>query len=118
MLHDLALYAGGIVLLAGSLFVLAAAIGVLRLPDIYTRMHAASKAGAVGGGLILLAVAVLGQDVAVAVRALIGILFLLLTTPLAAHLLARASYLAGYRPYNGTVIDDIEKAAEQNSANK
>jgi len=118
MLHSLALYAGGIVLLAGSFFVLMAAIGVLRLPDLYTRMHAASKAGAVGGGLILLAVAVLGQDAAIAVRAVIGIVFLLLTTPLSAHLLARASYLAGYKPGNETVADDIAINAEQNSANK
>jgi len=118
MLHSLALYVGGIVLLAGSLFVLMAAIGVLRLPDLYTRMHAASRAGAVGGGLILLAVAVLGQDAAIAVRAVIGIVFLLLTTPLSAHLLARASYLAGYKPGSETVADDIAINAEQNSANK
>ncbi len=118
MLSALALYIGGMFLLAGSAFALVAAIGVLRLPDLYTRMHAASKAGAVGGGLILLAVALVGLDVAVAVRALIGVVFLLVTTPLAAHLLARASYLAGDRPRNQTVVDDISENEEQNSDNK
>jgi multicomponent Na+:H+ antiporter subunit G len=53
MIADIAIYLGSALLLLGALFSLIAAIGVLRLPDLYTRMHAASKAGAVGGGLIL-----------------------------------------------------------------
>lgn len=118
MLADLALYLGGILLLIGATFVLIATIGVIRLPDLYTRMHAASKAGAVGGGLILLAVALVGLDTAVAIRALIGIIFLLVTTPLAAHLLARASHLADCRANNQSVVDDIIQNEEQNSANK
>lgn len=116
MLADIVLYAGGALLLVGAAFTLLATIGVIRLPDLYTRMHAASKAGAVGGGLILLAVALLSQDAAVALRAIIGIVFLLLTTPVAAHLLARATHLVGYRPCNETVIDDITRKVEQNSA--
>lgn len=91
---DLVIYFGCVVLLLGALFVLLAVIGVLRLPDILTRMHAASKAGVVGGGLILLAVAILSFEFAVALRAMIGVGFLLLTTPLAAHLLARGAYRA------------------------
>ncbi len=118
MLNEIMLYAGGLVLLAGAAFVLVAAIGVIRLPDLYTRMHAASKAGAVGGGLILLAVALLAYDVAVAIRAVIGVIFLVLTTPLAAHLLARSGHLAGYEPISETVVDDITKNDEQNSKNK
>ena len=110
------LYLGGTLLLVGAVFALLAAIGILRLPDLYTRMHAASKAGAVGGGLILLAVALSSQDAAVALRAVIGLMFLLLTTPLAAHLLARASQLAGYEPCKETVLDEISSNAEQNPA--
>jgi multicomponent Na+:H+ antiporter subunit G len=106
-LTDLLIYLGGTLLLLGSVFTLLAAVGVVRLPDLYTRMHAASKAGAVGGGLILLAVALLSQDAAVALRAVIGVIFLLLTTPISAHLLAKASYQAGYRPAEGTVVDEI-----------
>ncbi|WP_297111771.1 monovalent cation/H(+) antiporter subunit G [uncultured Devosia sp.] len=112
MLEGLELYLGGILLLIGAAFTLLAAVGVVRLPDLYTRMHAASKAGAVGGGLILLAVAVLSQDAAVSIRAIIGVLFVLLTTPVSAHLLAKASYLTGYRPCKETVIDDIAKIEE------
>ena len=116
MLTGLELYVGGVLLLLGAVFTLLAAIGVVRLPDLYTRMHAASKAGAVGGGLILLAVAVLSQDAAVSLRAVIGMVFLLLTTPVSAHLLARASYLSGYRPCKETKIDELASNKKQNSA--
>jgi multicomponent Na+:H+ antiporter subunit G len=118
MLADLAIYLGGTLLLLGSVFTLLATVGVVRFPDLYTRMHAASKAGAVGGGLILLAVAVLGQDAAIALRAVIGIVFLLLTTPVSAHLLARASYIAGYRPSRETVLDELGGNNDQNPAAK
>lgn len=114
MLQDLAIYLGGCLLVAGAVFTLLAAVGVIRLPDLYTRMHAASKAGAVGGGLILLAVAVVGQDAAVSMRAIIGIVFLLLTTPISAHLLARASYISGYRASNATLIDELAEKNEKN----
>ncbi|MDB5623034.1 MAG: monovalent cation/H(+) antiporter subunit [Devosia sp.] len=98
MIVELALYGGAMLMLLGSLFSLLATIGVLRFPDLLTRMHAASKAGAVGGGLLLLAVALVSLDAAVALRALLGILFLLLTTPVAAHLLARVSYQPAAEP--------------------
>jgi multicomponent Na+:H+ antiporter subunit G len=114
MLVGLEYYVGGIVLVLGATFTLLAAVGVVRLPDLYTRMHAASKAGAVGGGLILVAVAVLSQDASVSMRAVIGVLFLLLTTPVSAHLLARASYLSGYKPCNQTLIDELASNNEQN----
>ena len=115
MLTGMGLYVGGVVLVLGAVFTLLAAVGVVRLPDLYTRMHAASKAGAVGGGLILIAVAVLSQDAAVAIRAVVGVIFLLLTTPVSAHLLARASYLSGYKPCNETVVDELASNKDQNS---
>lgn len=115
MLADIALCLGGVLLILGAIFTLLAAVGVVRLPDLYTRMHAASKAGAVGGGLILLAVALVCMEAAVALRAVIGVIFLLLTTPISAHLLARASYLAGYRADESTVRDDLKTRLEQNS---
>lgn len=113
MIADLAIYAGCVLLLLGAVFSLIAAIGVLRLPDLYTRMHAASKAGAVGGGLVLIAVALLCFDVGVALRAIIGFVFLLLTTPVGAHLLARASYHASGQSPQNMVIDDLKSRSEQ-----
>jgi multicomponent Na+:H+ antiporter subunit G len=109
------IYAGCILLLLGASFSLIAAVGVLRLPDLYTRMHAASKAGAVGGGLILLAVALVCFDAAVALRAVIGVVFLLLTTPLAAHLLARASYQAADHSSANMVADELKSKRSPSS---
>lgn len=110
MIEDLALYLGGTLLVLGAAFSLLATIGVVRLPDLYTRLHAASKAGAVGGGLVLLAVALVSLDGAVSIRAVIGVLFLILTTPVSAHLLARAAYISGYHVWADTVQNDLELA--------
>lgn len=109
MLVEFAQALAALVMVLGSLFSLLAAVGLLRLPDLYTRMHAASKAGVVGAGMILLAVAIVSFDGAVALRAMLGIIFLVLTTPVSAHLLARAAYQAGVRLTDRTSIDDLKQ---------
>ena len=91
MMAEIADYIAALLVVLGAGFSLIAAVGVLRLPDLYTRLHAASKAGAIGAGLIFLAVAVASLDGAVILRALLGIVFQLLSTPVSAHLLARAA---------------------------
>ncbi len=98
---------GGLLLL-GALFCFIAAVGLLRLPDLYTRMHAASKAGALGSGLMLVAVALYALDLSVATRAVAGFVFLLLTTPVSAHLLARSAYFRGYEPSDQTYRDELK----------
>src|SRR5690606_26875108 len=95
---DALTYLAAALMLAGALFSLLAAFGVLRLPDLYMRLHAASKAGVVGAGMILLAVAVSSFDAALALRAVLGIVFLVLSTPVSAHLLARSALKAGHSP--------------------
>ncbi|QCI98384.1 monovalent cation/H(+) antiporter subunit G [Agrobacterium larrymoorei] len=97
-----------VLLVSGALFSLTAAIGINRLPDIYTRMHAASKAGTVGSGLLLLAVGLHSQELPVLARAIAGFLFVVLTAPVSAHLLAKASHTVGYRLTSFTVRDDLE----------
>ncbi|MFN4010599.1 MAG: monovalent cation/H(+) antiporter subunit G [Pannonibacter sp.] len=86
----------GLTLIIGALFALLAAVGVLRLPDVYSRMHAASKAGTVGSGLLLIALALDAGQLDVTTRAIAGVLFFLLTAPISAHLLAKAAFAAGY----------------------
>ena len=98
----------GLVLLTGALFCFVSAVGLLRLPDLYTRMHAASKAGALGSGLMLVAVALYALDLAIATRALAGVVFLLLTTPISAHLLARSAYFKGFEPCDLTHRDELK----------
>lgn len=101
-------YVAGIFMLVGSMFCLLAAVGILRLPDLYTRMHAASKAGTMGAGLLLAAIAIISFDGAVILRAIAGFTFLLLTAPVSAHLLARAAFLTGYKPTSLTVVNDLD----------
>ena len=100
MIAEIVLVVAAVAIVAGGIFGLLAAVGVLRLPDLYTRMHAASKAGVVGSGLILLGVALASGESAIILRAILGILFLTLTTPISAHLLARAAIKAGHVPFN------------------
>ncbi len=96
-----------VLLLAGALFSLVAAIGIVRLPDLYSRMHAASKAGTVGSGLLLLAVGIHSQDLPILARALAGFVFFVLTAPISAHLLARAAHKAGHRLTPPSVRDEL-----------
>ena len=92
----------------GAAFCLIAGIGVARFPDLYVRMHAATKAGTLGAGLVFLAVALMGMELGVVLRALAAILFLFLTAPVAAHLLARAAYASGVKMWHGSTIDDLD----------
>lgn len=93
---------GAILLVVGALINLLAAVGLLRLPDFFMRMHAVTKAGVVGSGLILLGLAMVHGGLAVWVKVLIGLAFLLLTTPVAGHLLGRAAYVGGAPFWSGT----------------
>ena len=111
MIRDLVMIIAGVLVLAGAGFTAIAAIGILRLPDLFTRMHAASKAGSVGVGLMLLALALVAAQTAEALRAVAAILFFLLTTPISAHLLAKAAYAAGYPLWKGSVLDEMPPEA-------
>ena len=99
--------AAGACLAVGAFLLVAAAIGVVRMPDTYTRMSAASKASSLGASLVFLAIALAAGEIAVSWRALLGILFLLLTTPVASHMLGRAAYLDGAPKFEGTVTDEL-----------
>ena len=101
-------YVAAVLLLLGSLLSAVAALGILRFPDVYTRLHAASKAGPLGAGLILLGVAFASGDWAVAVRCVLGFLFLILTSPVSAHLLARAALRSGTAPDPRTSIQEYD----------
>jgi multicomponent Na+:H+ antiporter subunit G len=96
-----------VLLVSGAFFALVAAVGLVRLPDLYTRMHAASKAGTVGSGLLLFAAGVESGEITVFARALLGFVFFILTAPVAAHLLARAAHATGYRLLPPSVRDDL-----------
>lgn len=97
----------GILLIAGSLFVFFAALGLLRMPDLLMRMHAGTKAGTLGVTLILISVMVHFGTIAVATKSLIGIVFLFITIPIGAHVLGRAAYFINIPLWHNTIIDEL-----------
>ena len=89
-----------VVLLAGGVFFTAvSAVGVLRLPDLYTRAHATSKADTLGTLLMLLGVAVVVDGVSARVKIVLLLLFVFVTSPTAAHAITRAAYDQGIEPW-------------------
>jgi len=94
------------VLLIGAFFMLVASIGLIRLPDVYSRMHAATKAATFGMLGILLAVILYFQEAAVSTHAILAIFFIFLTVPVAAHLIARAAYRRGPALAEVTRLDE------------
>lgn len=92
----------------GTALLLIAAIGTLRLPDIFLRMSATSKASSLGASCLLLALGVASADVGTGVRAVAGTAFLLLTTPVASHMIGRAAYLSNTTLWKGTIRDDLQ----------
>lgn len=83
--------------LLGAGFLVAAAVGLVRFSDPLQRMHASTKAGTVGAGFILLGVVLQMWDTETTVIGLSTLIFLLLTIPIAGHLLGRAAYVSGAR---------------------
>lgn len=79
----------------GSVFMGLAAVGVVRLPDLYLRMQAATKASTLGLMVLAVAAALHFAELAVAARAFLIVFFVFLTSPVGAHALGRAAYRAG-----------------------
>lgn len=92
--------------LTGSVFMLISAVGLLRMPDLFTRMHAATKVGTVGIVGIVTAAAIHFGEMRVAAPAVLIIVFFLATAPVAAHMIGRAAYLFGVPLWKKTVIDE------------
>lgn len=86
----------------GTLIMLIAAIGMLRMPDLYMRMQAATKGSALAATLVFLGAFVYFLEPPVVARVLAAIVFLFMTLPIAAHLISRASYLTGVQIWQGT----------------
>lgn len=100
---------------SGALFVFLAAVGLVRMPDLYLRISVTTKAATLGIGLILVAAALYFNEVAVTTRVFAIILFILLTAPIGAHLLGRASYFVGVRMWKKSVLDELENKYHKRS---
>lgn len=105
MINDLF---ASIFLIAGAFLMLLAGLGSVRMPDLLMRMHATTKAGALGSGLIMLGVATHFLDSSVTARCFAIILFIMLTAPVAAHMIGRAGYFVGVPLWHNTIRDDLQ----------
>ena len=94
-----------IALLTGGFFLFVGALGMVRLPDFWARLHAASILDSAGLGLILLGMALQAGWTLVLVKIVLIVLFLFITGPTASHAVANAAYVSGSRPLG---IDDVE----------
>lgn len=105
---------GAWLIVIGLLFDLMGAVGLVRLPDVYNRLQAATKCVTLGTCLILLGLLVRSGFDALGVKALLCALFVLLTTPVGAHAIARGAHRSGVRLWERSVGDaylaDREKA--------
>jgi multicomponent Na+:H+ antiporter subunit G len=94
-----------LLLLVGALLCLVAAVGVIRLGDVFSRMHAATKAGTLGLALICLAAMLLADDWRLAVECMVVLLFMLATAPIGAHLIGRAAFRSRVKVDPATSVD-------------
>jgi len=101
------LWLGSMFLVLGALLAAIAALGVLRLPDFFMRMHAATKAGVAGCGVLLVGVGFVDGSASTWAKVVLAVAFLLLTTPVAAHVLGRAGYIGGTPLWRGTASDAL-----------
>lgn len=92
----------------GSFAILFASIGILRMPDFFLRLSVTVKASTLGVGLLLAAAAVVFPEVFVTTKAIAIVFFLILTSPVAAHMIGRASYLSGISLWKGTQLDELD----------
>ncbi len=95
-------------LLTGCAFLFLAAMGIVRMPDLYIRMSSSSKAVSLGVGFVALGLAVHMNDSGVTTRAFLLIVLFLLKAPVAAHMLGRAAYMNGVPLWEATTVDDMK----------
>jgi multicomponent Na+:H+ antiporter subunit G len=88
----------GALLLGGGFFCVSGAVGILRFPDFYTRMHAAGVTDTLGAGLVLIGLMLQAPDAIVFCKLLLVLLFALITGPTASHALAKAALRGGLEP--------------------
>ena len=99
-----------IFILLGLLMMLAAAVGVLRLPDAYCRAHASGMSSTFGAMFFMVAALVYFtvQTGTFPFKLFLIALFIFLTGPIGSHMLTRAAYFTGIKPWEGTVVDDLK----------
>lgn len=106
-----------LLIILGTLFHLVGSFGIMRLPDIYTRSHAATKSTTLGVICVLVGTFLffLFNEELVSAKLLLGIVFVFLTSPVAGHLIGRAAYRSGVSLWKHSVHDDLKKRMDEHS---
>jgi len=104
MINGLIIVLSGI----GSIAILLASIGILRMPDLYLRLSVTTKAATLGIGLILVSAALYFQNVGVTSRVIAILFFTTVTAPVSAQLIARAAYLIKTKMWKHTIVNELE----------
>ncbi len=99
----LAYYAGMALIIFGAIFLFLGALGILRLPDVYNRLQAGTKATTLGAFSAIIGAGLVEPEWFP--KALIIAVFILMTNPISSHALARASYRRGVKLWKGSVVD-------------
>ncbi|PLT34015.1 monovalent cation/H(+) antiporter subunit G [Bacillus sp. V5-8f] len=102
----------GILILLGAFLSLVSAFGIVRLPDVYTRNHAASKSSTLGIMSILIGTFIYFflEHGHFNSRILLGVVFIFITAPVAGHIISRAAYNTGVKLWDKSVLDDLKQA--------
>jgi len=103
---------GGIITLIGSIFLFLGALGVLRMPDVFNRMQAGTKATTLGSIFFLIGIAIGNIACMCWGKVIILLLFIIFTNPISSHALARAAYNAGIKLTSKTVKNDLRESAK------
>ncbi len=101
-----------VLLWIGSVFMFISAVGIVRMPDLFTRMHAATKLSTIGIASLIGAVAIWFPQLEVSVPAMLIVVFYFITSPVAAHMIGRASYYRGVPLWEKTVCDEWRQEAQ------
>jgi multicomponent Na+:H+ antiporter subunit G len=101
-----------VAIVVGVFFMFVSSLGVLRLPDFYSRLHAPTKAATLGLFFLFVAVAIGVPEKVVVTKALLALIFIAATAPVGAHIMSRAAYRTGVRPDRKMSIDEYEAVVE------
>jgi multicomponent Na+:H+ antiporter subunit G len=103
---------GYLFMLVGIIFDAIGCIGLIRLPDLYNRLQASLKCVAMGTSLILIGTMIIAGFSPVGAKAFLCLVFILIISPTTEHALARASYIAGVKLWEGSIIDKLKEDIE------
>lgn len=104
---------GSSFLILGAAIMASAAVGLLKLPDVYTRTSAVGTAAGLGVALMIVGVVVLDFSTLNLVKGIIAIIAQLVTSAIGSFVLARASYMTGSKPWSATVPDELAEQAKE-----